>query len=120
MANYGNAIAMNPKLAEIMPEDKFYKQMAFDYDIDLESIGGMKGSLAQEKAKLIADIHATLGTTPMGAEQGQPGQPGQPTQQPAPQGANQQAPDIRSMLQGVRQPTTPNINDVGAASKAMM
>ena len=127
VAAYANAVMAAPQLAEAMPFDDMIKELAFDYDIDLESIGGPKNSLAKEKKALMDQVKQVVGmqeTGPGGVPVtpgGQP-QPGQGAVNPGPQGftANQQGPDISALAQNVRTPKTPGINDMAGAERAMM
>lgn len=49
-------LEMIPEFKEKIPMDKLIDDIAFDFDIDVKSIGGMEGSLKREKEKLMAQV----------------------------------------------------------------
>jgi len=120
------AIQMNPALWQTLKVEEFIKQAAFDYDVDLDSIGGFKDSLSNEKETLMKQIRAMTGVDTdaelpewwVPAEWEEPA--GSPWQAKTPWVLPNVGWDISTWaLPPVRTPITPDINNLWKATAMM-
>jgi hypothetical protein len=60
---YANVSTMSPDLAKVIKPDDFIKQLAYTYNIDINSIGGMQDSYGKQYDELMSKYRESQGNT---------------------------------------------------------
>lgn len=93
-----------PEFKEKIPMNNLLDEIAFDYDIDIKSFGGVSSGLKKEKEKLMEQVRTMAG---VGKEQ--LGQMGVQQAGSLPEQAPEQEEVIRKKIGGIMSPATPNM-----------
>lgn len=113
-----------PSMTEKVPFDDVIEEMAFDFDIDLQSFGGMSDSVKKQKDQLMSQVRQMAGASEQPPAQWAPQQAGA-TQAPIagqpPTGAEMPQPEgVRQNVNGISVPNVPGINGSSSAVNTLM